>query len=220
VRGPSSDLAREKYRKGARRYDLIASIGRGARNRAVEALELRPGQSVIDVACGTGLAFPQLEGRIGPSGRIIGVDVSPEMLAQAKARIARNGWRNVRLVEAPVGQASIEDGADAALFSGTHDVMRSRPSLENVLRHLRAGGRVGVTGVKWAPWWAFPVNAAVWLISFRYITTFEGCARPWSHLEEMVPNLQVRPLMLGGAYLAWGTKPTDGDERDERVKPF
>src|SRR5947208_755373 len=47
----------------------------------------------------------------------------------------------------------------------------------------------------------------MFLISRRYITTYEGFRRPWSHLKRFVPNLKVEPRLFGAAYIAWGTVP-------------
>src|SRR6516165_6760896 len=97
----------ETYRKKAKHYDITSRLypvpgypQRAQRLRAVQALGLRAGDSVIDIACGTGLNFPLLEEVIGPGGRIVGVDLTDAMLARAQDRIATNGWSNVSLVQA------------------------------------------------------------------------------------------------------------------------
>ena len=59
----------------------------GAAPAGRRALGLRPGDTVVDIACGTGLNFPLLEEAIGPDGRIVGVDLTDAMLAQAQRRI-------------------------------------------------------------------------------------------------------------------------------------
>src|SRR5947209_2961320 len=89
------------YRKKAKHYDITSRLypvpgyPQGAqRLRAVRALGLRAGDSVIDMACGTGLNFPLLQDVIGPHGRIVGVDLTDAMLARAQDRIATNDWRN------------------------------------------------------------------------------------------------------------------------------
>src|SRR5947209_8024411 len=94
------------YRKKAKHYDVTSRLypapgypQRAQRLAAVEALGLRPGDSVVDIACGTGLNFPLIEGAIGPEGRILGVDLTDAMLAQAQARIETNGWSNVTLAQ-------------------------------------------------------------------------------------------------------------------------
>src|SRR6185312_5598760 len=97
----------ETYRKKARHYDVTSRLypapgypQRGQRRRAVRALGLRPGDTVVEIACGTGLNFPLLEDAIGPGGRIVGVDLTDAMLARAHARIETNAWSNVSLVQA------------------------------------------------------------------------------------------------------------------------
>jgi ubiquinone/menaquinone biosynthesis C-methylase UbiE len=84
-----------------RRYAWLASIYdwanlegmlyADARTRAIEMLELRPGARVLDVACGTGANFALIEQRIGPSGELVGIDLTPQMLARARIRVLRNG---------------------------------------------------------------------------------------------------------------------------------
>jgi len=73
---PNRDLALDLYRKMAPRYDRGGAKWpfAGLRRRAVSHLGLKPGDSVLDAGCGTGLAFPLLEEAIGPEGRIIGID--------------------------------------------------------------------------------------------------------------------------------------------------
>src|SRR5215813_9089883 len=91
----------ETYRKKAKRYDITSRLypvpgypQRTQRLRAVQALGLRTGDTVIDMACGTGLNFPLLQQAIGPGGRILGVDLTDAMLTRAQARIEANGWSN------------------------------------------------------------------------------------------------------------------------------
>src|ERR1700689_1048422 len=89
----------QTYRKKAKHYDVTSRLypapgypQRAQRLRAVRALGLRAGDSVVDVACGTGLNFRLLEEVIGPDGRIVGVDLTDAMLARAQDRIKANGW--------------------------------------------------------------------------------------------------------------------------------
>lgn len=91
-------LALERYRRYADRYDRVERPSRGMRERAVERLALNRGEIVLDIARGTGLSFGLIEERIGPDGRLIGIDLSPEMLSKAEERARRHGWRNIQLV--------------------------------------------------------------------------------------------------------------------------
>lgn len=200
---PRPDVARARYDRGARRYDAVARLLDRPRRLAIDGLNLRPGDTVLDVACGTGLNLARLRAGVGPSGRVVGVDISSGMLARARDRVAAGGWDNVELIEGAVGSVPLPS-ADAALFSFTHDVLRTRPAVESVAAALGPGGRVAATGVKYAPRWALPVNAAVRIAAPRFVTTTEGLDRPWSHLAELVGPLEVRSVLLGGAYVAVG----------------
>jgi SAM-dependent methyltransferase len=115
----------------------------------------------------------------------------------------------VRLVQAAAENAELPTiSADAALLCGVHDVMRSRPALANVLRHLRDRGRVVAAGPKWAPWWqpgSVALNLSTWSVNRDYVTTFEGFDRPWSHLAGVVADLEVEAVYAGGGYIAAGT---------------
>jgi demethylmenaquinone methyltransferase/2-methoxy-6-polyprenyl-1,4-benzoquinol methylase len=205
VSAPDQQLARRKYEQLAPAYDRLVRPAARLRRLAVDRLELKLGDSVLDVGCGTGLSFSLIGERIGPEGRLIGVDLSPDMLAKARERVERHGWGNVTLVESAVEDADIPEGIDACISVLTHDVMRSPVALSNVVRRLKPGGRIVVTGAKWSSRWALPVNAYVWWVARRYITTFEGFRHPWSHLQSLVPDLRVEPLFFGGAYVASGT---------------
>jgi ubiquinone/menaquinone biosynthesis C-methylase UbiE len=117
--GPDPDRAIEQYRRLAPGYDVMARAGMRYRRKAVELLELRRGEIVVDVACGTGLNFEPIIERVGPEGRLFGIDLSPDMLARARARAVAGGWDNVELINAPVERAAVPDAADAALLSLT-----------------------------------------------------------------------------------------------------
>jgi ubiquinone/menaquinone biosynthesis C-methylase UbiE len=198
-------LALDKYRRGVATYDDANRFHR-LRRRLVARLELKPGDVVLDVACGTGLNFPLTQAAIGQEGSLIGVDLSPDMLTRARDRVSQNNWQNVILINSSVEEARIPRDVDAVLFSLTHDVMRSPLALQNVMRSVKQGGRVVAAGAKWTSWWAWPVNIAVWYGARQYTTTFEGFSRPWSHLDPYVSGLQLESRLLGTMYVAWGTK--------------
>lgn len=86
------------YRDLASTYDASCRRIGYIRSAAVNALVLQPGQTVFDVACGTGATLLELACRVGPRGRVIGIDHSPEMAAIARQRIAASGVRNIELV--------------------------------------------------------------------------------------------------------------------------
>lgn len=201
---PDPQRALELYRACAPGYDASAARTMPLRRRTIAALELRPGDTVLDVACGTGLSFALLREAVGPSGHVVGVELSPEMLAFARERCLREGWGNVTVVEGAMEAAAIPRPLDAVLFNFTHDVLRSPPALDRIFAAARPGVRVAAAGMKWAPWWLAPVNAIVRAQARPYMTTFEGLDRPWSHLEARLARFQWRAVLFGTGYIGWG----------------
>jgi ubiquinone/menaquinone biosynthesis C-methylase UbiE len=189
-------------------YELFTAWLDPYRHRAVSALRLQPGEVVLDVGCGTGLSFAPIQAAIGPTGRLVGIEPSPDMLARARARVEAAGWANVSLVEASAEQAAVPGSADAVLFCFAHDVLRSPKALANVLGAVRTGGRLATVGPKWTALWP-PLNLLVWQVASQFVTTLEGFARPWSELERAVPGLCVEEACFGCIYLAWGDLPGD-----------
>lgn len=216
---PDRVSALRQYRGHAEGYDEATDWAAPDRDGVVSLLGLRPGETVVDVGCGTGLCFERILEAIGPRGHLVGVEQSIDMLGQAKERVDRWGWRNVELVLGSAEDTDIPVVADAALFCFTHDVLRTPAALENVLARLRPGGRVAAVGPMWAPWWAPAMNLMIWYVTSQYVTTFEGFSAPWDHLARLVPGLTVERHEMAGKFFAWGTlpagRPADGPVPDD-----
>jgi demethylmenaquinone methyltransferase/2-methoxy-6-polyprenyl-1,4-benzoquinol methylase len=202
---PDPQLALARYRDHAAGYDASAARTMPLRRRTVAKLALQPGQTVLDVACGTGLSLALLREGVGEAGRIVGVELSPDMLALARERCAREGWRNVTLVESAMETADIPGPVDAILLNFTHDVLRSSAALARIVAAARPGARVAVAGMKLAPWWLAPLNLVVLAQARPYMTTFEGLGRPWSLLEPYLEGFERESVLFGTGYIGWGT---------------
>ena len=176
----------------------------GLRRRTIALLDLRGGERVLDVACGTGLSFAQLRQGVGESGAVVGVEVSPEMARLARERVAAEGWRNVSIIEARIEDAVLSERFDAALFNFTHDVLQSPAALARVFEALRLGARIALAGSKLYPRWLAPLNIVVRRMNAPYLTTFAGLRRPWGLLAAYVPDLEIHSALLGAAYVAAG----------------
>ena len=174
------------------------------RARTIDKLCLRQGDRVLDVASGTGLSFPLLHEAVGEQGEIIGIDISPEMMARARQRVAEAGWQNVRLLEAALDAAEIPGDLDAVLFNFTHDVMRSSLALQRIFAAMRPGARVAIAGMKYVPWWMSPVNYIVRAKARPYMTTFEGLEQPWNLALPYIEDFQWQSELFGIGYIGWG----------------
>lgn len=117
---------------------------------ALRMLELREGDRVLDVGCGTGQTLIQLRELVGQTGRVIGLDISPPMLEGARARIREKGYDNVELL---LGDASIErlSAPVDAIFSRFGVMFFDDPvaAFRNLLGALRPSGRLSF--ICWQP---------------------------------------------------------------------
>lgn len=207
--GPDRDAALEQYRRRADVYDLELALFEPLRREAIERLALRPGEVVIDVGCGTGLSLPALRRAVGPQGRVLGIEQSPEMIARARGRVATHHWRNVALLCSPVESApigSVVRRADAALFHFTHDILRRPEAVAHVVAHLKPGARVVASGLKWARGLAFPINALVLPAALHSVTSLAGLDAPWRELEARLGPLEVESRLFGAAYIATSSR--------------
>lgn len=199
---PDLDCAIADYRRLAHVYDRETRWIDAVRDAAVAHLELQPREIVADIACGTGFCLPALSRAVGDGGRVIGVEPSAVMMAQAHFRIDK--FTNVDLIEAPAQAARLEAAPDALLFSFAHDVLQSPDALRNVLGQAKAGARIVAVGSKLFPWWLAPRN--LWFLAGErgYVTTYRGFSRPWRLLASYLDRFVVRPLAPGNKYIATG----------------
>lgn len=82
---------------------------------AMEALGLRPGDSVMDIGCGAGATLLQLAGRVGPTGQVLGVDIAPEVLAIARRRA--RPLPQVQVIQADAQDLPVPTASVDAVFS-------------------------------------------------------------------------------------------------------
>jgi demethylmenaquinone methyltransferase / 2-methoxy-6-polyprenyl-1,4-benzoquinol methylase len=133
----------------AGRYDLLntlmtAGLHHRWRERAADRAELSPGDSVLDVCCGTGdLAF-ELAGRVSPGGHVVGCDFSEPMLDLAREKAADRGVESVRFEWADALRLPYDEGRfDAVTVGfGVRNFADRDAGLREMARVLRSGGRL------------------------------------------------------------------------------
>ena len=205
------------YRKRAKRYDrstlLLYLAGfrhRAYRQRAIDSLALHVGDTVVDLGCGTGLNFSFLQDQVGPDGRIIGVDLTDAMLAQASQRIEAHRWPNVELVQSDVAAYEFPIGLDGILSTFA---LTLESEFDVVVRKgaaaLAPKKRFVILDFKRPSGWlankAAPALAK--LLAGPFGGTIEMATRkPWQSLEKHLALVQFTDLYFGGAYIAAGEK--------------
>jgi SAM-dependent methyltransferase len=106
--------------------------------------EIASGQAVLDLGCGAGLDVLAAAQHVGPRGRVVGVDLSPEMLAVAEAGRAEGRFSQVSYTRADLVNLPFGDGAfEVALSNGVLNLVPDKPAaLREIVRVLRPGGRL------------------------------------------------------------------------------
>jgi len=196
------------YRAIAAKYDHATRLINGVRRDAVAALGLQPGETVMDVGCGSGFSFGPILEAIGPYGTLLAFDHSPELLRIAESRIADAGWKNVVLLESTAEAVGFSGRkASALLFSYVHDVMQSEAALDNLLAQAAPGARIAICGTKLWPWWGWPVNIYLYVTHRHYITNSgENFRAPWTKLASRLKDFEVKVRWPPGwRYVATGT---------------
>lgn len=203
------------YNKRARHYDISANLyylmgfrEQAYRKQAVQALKLKPGDTVVDLCCGTGLNFPLLRRAVGSSGHVIGVDLTASMLEQARLRIVREGWTNVELVQCNVADYIFPGQLNAVMSSFAITLV---PQYDNVIlsasRALLPGGHIAILDLKQPsklPIWM--TKLGVWLTRPFGVSLDLAMRHPWQSVQRYFDSVMMTEWYFGFVYLAAGEK--------------
>jgi demethylmenaquinone methyltransferase/2-methoxy-6-polyprenyl-1,4-benzoquinol methylase len=206
----NENFVRERYNRIAPYYplfEILFALPWGIRARAVRRLELKPGDRVLEVGCGTGRNLPFLVNAVGTSGRIYAADLSPEMLKRARSRCEKNGWKNVELVLEDASHYSPPEKMDAVIFSLSYCVL---PRRLDVLRRawdsLRPGGKIVLMDAKPVTGWLRQILTplAAWLS--RKTVIGNPYLEPWNELREIAGQVHMEEVWGGAYFICWAAK--------------
>src|SRR5215831_12218782 len=190
------------YQKQAKDYDQSGIHGlETLRREAVKRLDLKRGDLVVDIGCGTGLNFPWLQEAIGETGRIIGVDLTDAMLEQARRRVTTEGWKNVELVQADAASYEFPAQVNGILstFALTF-LLHAQLVLQNGSRALIPGARWVVLDMAWPRAWPVWLHHLLFFLRLsRYGITGEVVRRRpwqivWSAMQQSLVKVERRPF--------------------------
>ncbi len=176
-----------------------------ARRKAVRALRLKPGDTLLEIGAGSGRNLPYLVEVVGPEGAVIAVDASAGMLAEASKLVRQHGWESVELVHRDASLLELDRDLDGVLFSLSYSVLpEPRAALALAWDRLRPGGRVvvmdlGLTGSRLHRLLA-PIG---WLL--EKLAPGDPYSEPWDDLRAF-GEVETERFLLGFYYLSTLTK--------------
>lgn len=202
---PSAQRSLKSYEQLALAYDSTCTRIEKLRLNAIRQLAVQPGETILDVACGTGAGLPLLSESVGAQGQVIGIEQSPEMAEQARRKL-EGRTNNVRLLVSGMSDPSHLYSADAVLMCYTQDVLQSAADVNQLIKACKPGARIVILGMKTLPWlWGWPVNVFNMYRARHYMTTYANLDRPYRLLEERGALFQAETTALwGSAYIVVG----------------
>jgi demethylmenaquinone methyltransferase/2-methoxy-6-polyprenyl-1,4-benzoquinol methylase len=202
------------YDSGAKYYDLTTQLYRliglrmnAYRSRAVKLLGIKRGDFIVELGCGTGLNFPFLMEKIGPNGRLLGVDLTSGMLEQARNRVERSGWKNIELIQSDIADYYIPKDVNGVLATGVFGyVSEYERVIQKTSEALVPGGRLVILDGKQPgnlPLWLFKL--VLWLGRPFGFTREYFNVSPWESVERYFKESSFEEMYGGLLYLSSGT---------------
>jgi len=204
------DFVRRRYDRLASIYplfSLVLLLPFGIRAKAVKRLELKPGDKVLEVGCGTGRNLPHLVEAVGPTGEVFGVDCCDAMLAKARQRSERHQWQNVKLSQQDAAEMLLPGPIDGVLFSVSYTVMpRPLAALAKAWEYLRPNRHVVIMDGKLAHGLLGRLSRPGVILLCKATVLGNPDRQPWEDLKKFTPQVEMEEINLGTYYICRGTK--------------
>lgn len=202
------------YRKRAKNYDIMSNrlylIGQRTmayKHLALDQLDLKPGDTVVDAGCGTGHNLPILAEAVGPTGKVIGVDFTDAMLELAEDRVREHGLKNVSLHQADLTTFEFPQNVNGIVACFALTLIEGYETVvKNGYDALAPGGRWVALDYRLPSWWPRKLVPALGPV----IAPFGGKPdmllerHPWRAIEEGAARHRTLTRYGGWVYVTTG----------------
>jgi ubiquinone/menaquinone biosynthesis C-methylase UbiE len=202
----SKDAARASYNRMSRWYDMIAgSTEKKYRDWGLKKLSAQAGEKILEIGFGTGHCLIALAKAVGPSGRVVGLDISDGMLHIARERLQQEGWSD--RTDLHLGDAAnldfIEaDSLDGVFMSFTLELF-DNPEIPRVLgecqRILKPGGRLSVVSMTKTNPPGIPVRIYEWF--HEHMPDYADCRPIFARQAMEESGFEIQDVSLSSM---WG----------------
>ncbi len=170
---------------------------------AISALDLKKGETVLDLACGAGVNQPFLVEAVGETGRVIAVDYSDGMLTAAQTQVLSKGWQNIDFRRADASQMQIAPRSlDGALCTfGLSAMPGETAALHNIAKALKPNAPLVVLDAKSFTGWARMFNPIIGPI-FKHTTNWNYEKDIVAVIQEVFECVELREFHSGHNYIA------------------
>lgn len=158
------------------------------------------------------LAKVGLENIVGPKGKIIGVDLTDEMLKQAQRRVEKNSWSNVELVKSDAALYQFPSEIDGVISTFA---LTLSPEFDKVIKNgckaLKTGKRWVVLDLKMPSNWLRHFAPLLIFLTRPFGVTKDLAIRhPWESINKYLENIYLEEFYMGFVYIAIGQRGKDG----------
>ena len=216
--GPSAQSSCCDSKNSLYPVDLLTTVPQDIANFSlgcgdpISLAELQPGQTVLDLGSGGGLDCILAAQKVGETGHVIGVDMTPEMLEKARANVTRLGLKNVEFRQGFLEALPVEDDSTDVIISNcVINLSPDKPkAFQEVFRVLRPGGKVAVSDIV--------TNGALPEIVKNSLSGWASCVSGAIDVNEYTEamkaaglvNVQVTPTMIDQEMVDEVLKDLDG----------
>lgn len=197
------DAVRKTFTDWAPIYNPTHGWTLPKRRAARLALDLKLGDRVLDLACGTGLNFPHLRQLVGEQGQVVGVDLTPAMLNIARKMIVTKGWKNVEVREADAANLPFSDSYfDKVIISFALNIIPDYvKAIQEVRRVLVPGGRFVALEMQ-----AGIHSLPAWLQPLSHICAVDMTHDTLSAIQDVFKQVELHRYWLGMIFVAVAKK--------------